>query len=434
MRKWLAWVAGLSAGAVAFATDTPPRPTPAFLALSQSEQNLAVYDAFWKAVRDHYYDAELPASDEWQSLRAEWRARAAEAPSTAELYRDVLGGIADQLPESHVSAEPPLSPPDPPDPTIGQLPSRRMERLLALLGSGTGHDWTEVRRGGRKFWLVNEVLRDSPAAEAGIRPGWRVISASSTIDVENEAVHFTGEFIPLDSAAAQAWERGQPAQEADQAHVVRIAFDHRKARRPRVETREMGDGVRYVRFDLFGDDRVMKPVFDAVGKGGDGGLILDLRWNGGGLTEQLQKLAGLLLGGSVPIGTFRNSLGIQPLVSLSPARQYEGPLVLLIGPGSASSSEMLAAAIQEQRSGNLVGRMTNGSALFSRLFPLPDNGLVLVPVSDFRTAANRRLEGTGVTPDIRVMPTLEDVRAGRDVAVERALAALRTARRTASTP
>jgi C-terminal processing protease CtpA/Prc len=50
---------------------------------------------------------------------------------------------------------------------------------------------------------------------------------------------------------------------------------------------------------------------------------------------------------------------------------------------------------------------------------------VLVPISDFRTSNNRRLEGVGVTPDIRVMPSAEDVSAKRDAALERALEALR---------
>jgi carboxyl-terminal processing protease len=311
-----------------------------------------------------------------------------------------------------------------------------MDRLLRLAGSGTGHDWIEVRRGGRKFGLVNEVLRGSPAAEAGIHPGWRVVSAGTAIDEESESVRFSGEFVPLDAAAAEAWERGVASVlTPDPAEMIRVSFEHRRLRpRPRMETRVLGGSVRYLRFDVFDDDRSMRPVFEAIGKADAGGLIIDLRWNGGGLIEQLQKIAGALLGGSVPIGTFHNSLGIQPLVTLGSERPYDGPVVLLIGPGSASSSEMLAAAIQEHRRGSLVGRMTNGSALFSRLFPLPDGGWVLVPVSDFRTAGNRRLEGVGVTPDVRVLPTLEDVRAGRDPVLEQALLEIANEKGPASPP
>jgi C-terminal processing protease CtpA/Prc len=69
--------------------------------------------------------------------------------------------------------------------------------------------------------------------------------------------------------------------------------------------------------------------------------------------------------------------------------------------------------------------MTNGSALVSEAFPLPDGGFARVPISDFITTTGKRIEGVGVTPDIRVMPTLEDVRAGRDATLERAVNLLR---------
>jgi carboxyl-terminal processing protease len=167
----------------------------------------------------------------------------------------------------------------------------------------------------------------------------------------------------------------------------------------------------------------MAPVFSVLDETGSSALILDLRWNVGGLAVQLQKLAGVLLG-EVPLGTLQNSHGSELLLATKPARRVDGPLVLLIGPATGSCSEILAAAVQDYQRGRLIGRMTNGSTLVAQGFRLPDGGVIQVPVSDFRTTRDQRIEGAGVTPDIRVMPTLDDVRAGRDVAVERALALL----------
>ena len=65
--------------------------------------------------------------------------------------------------------------------------------------------------------------------------------------------------------------------------------------------------------------------------------------------------------------------------------------------------------------------MSNGSTLTSQEFPLPDGGIVQVPVMDFVRGGGRRIEGAGVEPDIWILPTLEDVRAGRDPVLERAL-------------
>jgi C-terminal processing protease CtpA/Prc len=191
-----------------------------------------------------------------------------------------------------------------------------------------------------------------------------------------------------------------------------------------VESRRLGTDISYLRFDAFGDDAFMAPVFKALDEAGPAGLILDLRWNGGGFTHQLQRVAGVLLADGVLLGTLQNSKGIEPMTASAAAKRYAGPLVVIIGPSTGSSSEILAAAVRDYKRGQLVGRMTNGSSLVSQGFPLPDGGVARVPITDFRTSTEQRIEGVGVVPDIRVMSTLEDARAGRDPAVERALSLL----------
>ena len=379
-----------------------------------------MYDAFWDTVLTHYYDPSLLATPRLRELRATWRDRAANDALPSHLYGVVFSGITAQLPESHVAAE---------------FPAVHDVDTIAPRDQGAGFTWTEVRRGGLKYSLVSEVTPGSAAAEAGIRPGWRVVSSGSLNSAEGSDLQFTGEFIPLDDGAAQAWERGmlEPA-EGDDEKIVRIAFNHRESTsRPKFETRRLAGGVRYLRFDLFGADEEMQPVLAAVEQATDAGLILDLRWNGGGLSNQLQRLAGALLDDSAIIGTFHSTRGVEPLVATRITKLYQGPLVVLIGPSSGSCAEMLAAAIQDHQRGKLLGRMTNGSVLVSRLFPLPDGGLVLVPISDFRTSNNRRLEGVGVTPDIRVMPGEEDLANKRDAAIERAQEFLRNASSPART-
>ncbi len=413
VRKWSLLLVLLASASVS-AADRATIASTKFLSLTPTERNLAVYDAFWDTVMTHYYDPSLLATPRLRELRDTWRDRAANDSLPAHLYGVVFSGITAQLPESHVAAE---------------FPAVEDVDTLSPRDQGAGFTWTEVRRAGLKYSLVSEVVPGTPAAEAGIRPGWRVVSSGSLASAEGGDLQFTGEFIPLDGRSAQAWESGALAPaDGDDAKIVRIAFNHRDASsRPRFESRRLAGGVRYLRFDLFGADDDMEPVLAAVDQATEAGLVLDLRWNGGGLSNQLQRLAGALLDDSTVIGTFHSTRGVEPLVATRITRLYRGPLVVLIGPSSGSCAEMLAAAIQDQKRGKLLGRMTNGSVLVSRLFPLPDGGLVLVPISDFRTYNNRRLEGVGVTPDIRVMPGEEDVTGKRDAALEKALEVLRNA-------
>jgi carboxyl-terminal processing protease len=425
MKRWLL----LGCAFVCWPAWTPAQssaPAPEFLALSMPERNLAVYDAFWRTLQEHHYDPSRFATADLQALRIHWRWRAASEMSSRMLYGSVLDAVTAQLPDSHVSLEPPVTQASAPAPS--RYPAERVQRLNTLLAYGPGYFGTDVRRAQGTYGLVTEVLPDSPAATAGIQPGWRIVRAVSSLAIDDDVVRFTGEFIPLDDASALAWERGdlQPS-DSDRWRVVKVNFDHRTLRaRPRVESRRFGD-VSYLRFDEFGDDAFMEPVLRAVDEAGAAGLVIDLRWNGGGLTHQLQRLAGALLADGVLLGRLQNSKGSEPLRSVKVARVYDGPLVLLVGPSSGSCSEILAAAVQDYKRGRVVGRMTNGSTLVSQSFPLPDGGSARVPITDFRTSRDRRIEAMGVVPDVRVMPTLADVRVGRDPTVERALALLQPA-------
>jgi carboxyl-terminal processing protease len=432
MNRWLVVAAISLAGPAAFAAQEPAHPTSEFKALPLRERNLAVYDAFWRNIENNHYDRQLLSRADVRALREQGRQKAAAIGVPAKLYSQVLGDISRRLPESNVEVKLPPSlekSAHEKKPAMARIKSpEHQEQLATLLLGGSGFDEATMHRGSKKVRVVTEVRKDSPAAEFGISPGWRVLSFDSEFDVLQKTVRFSGAFVPLEAAPARAWEQGKlPDTAPEPAKVVRINYAHRglAARQP-FESRRVAKGVQYVRFDGFGDDQLMGPVYEALNEAGPDGLIIDLRWNAGGHTRQAQKMAGVLLGNGVTIG-YQNEAGVaKPIQTTKPARQYEGPLVLLIGPASGSASEILAAAIKDHGRGKLVGRMTNGSVIDAQVFSLPDGGIMRVPTSDVRTSTRRRLEGVGVTPDIRVLPTLADVRAGRDPTLERAVRVIRS--------
>ena len=152
---------------------------------------------------------------------------------------------------------------------------------------------------------------------------------------------------------------------------------------------------------------------------------IDLRWNGGGLADQMKRIAAALMGAGVLVGSIVERSGQSEMRSSTYTKRYTGPLVVLVGPLSGSASEILAAAVQDQKRGRLVGRMTNGSVLQSQQFALPDSGYVQVPISNYFRNDGQRIEGVGVEPDVWILPTLDDVRAKRDPVLDRALQELK---------
>jgi carboxyl-terminal processing protease len=402
-----------------------------FQALSARDQNLAVYDAFVENLEDNYFDPKLLKTPEWKARFAEFRRKAAEAPDRQGLYNYVLFPIPQKFPQSHVSVVPPAN-------LFAAAPATdtsRYERLNALWLSGPGFDNVTIRRGTAFNFIVGDVIKGSPAERLGITPGWVVDSLS--LDPVAGEYQCKGAFLRLSQDEARGYERAlgwTPAgvktqEDVDgymKAHRVEVAYDFEllPARTP-FETRQIGD-VTYLRFDNFMDPALLEEVLSVIDKAGPKGLIVDLRHNSGGLTTHTEQVLGRLLGNDAYIGTNRKGWYVHNWRTPKKGPSYSGPLAVLIGPSSASAAEITASAVLDNKRGRLLGRMTNGSVLTSQEFPLPDGGSVQVPILDFVRGGDRRIEGVGVEPDIWILPTLEDVRAGRDPVLERALQELGT--------
>jgi carboxyl-terminal processing protease len=112
---------------------------------------------------------------------------------------------------------------------------------------------------------------------------------------------------------------------------------------------------------------------------------------------------------------------------------YARPVVMLVGPRSLSATDVFAAAFQSMKRGKLVGEPTAGSTGDPLVFALPGGGSARVSTS---TDDGPGLIGRGVQPEIRVPRTVRDLLAGRDAALEAALAEIKAAAlgRAAATP
>jgi len=169
-----------------------------------------------------------------------------------------------------------------------------------------------------------------------------------------------------------------------------------------------------------------------------GSLLVDLRHNGGGRDEQARLIAGMLL--PEPIEWMRvhhrdpgTTAGTGELVvdRLEPGGELAGLLAgrhlrLLTGPGSASTSEILVAALRQRPDIEVWGAATAGSVGDPVEFRLPMSGLAFtVPVAVFyEPGSTSPIEAHGVAPDRPLPVSADDVRASADPVLARALAAL----------
>lgn len=174
-------------------------------------------------------------------------------------------------------------------------------------------------------------------------------------------------------------------------------------------------------------------------------LILDLRSNGGGATTNLNHLLSLLLPDRTEVGTFisrrlaesyEKATGKPPSdpaeiaawsqtklrTSQRSIEPFRGKIIVLINRGSASASEIVAAALRECASAKLVGSNSAGAVLASTYARLPHGFSLQYPITDYISIKGVRLEKSPIVPDARVT---EAATRERDPVVEKALELLR---------
>jgi C-terminal processing protease CtpA/Prc len=196
-------------------------------------------------------------------------------------------------------------------------------------------------------------------------------------------------------------------------------------RPPLAELAALRKDVLILRLGWFGDrsdmDRAMAHARDV------GTLILDLRGNGGGREDGLVRLVGHVFDKRMTIATVRGRRGTRALESKPVGHPFGGLLFILIDSRSASSSEIFAHLVQLHGRAVVVGDRSAGAVMRSTIHGLATGANVLtfyglsITDADVIMPDGTHLEGRGVQPDMRVLPTAADLAAGRDPVLAKAL-------------
>ncbi len=155
------------------------------------------------------------------------------------------------------------------------------------------------------------------------------------------------------------------------------------------------------------------------------GLIIDVRGNPGGLLNETVQIADMFLDKGLVL-TQVDRDGRQQRFEARTGTITNIPVVMVQDEFSASGSEVLAAALQENGRATVVGSRSFGKGTVNHVRELKNGGAVYVSIARWLTPDGNQIEGAGVTPDVPVTLTLEDIDAGRDVAVFRAIDVLRS--------
>ena len=154
----------------------------------------------------------------------------------------------------------------------------------------------------------------------------------------------------------------------------------------------------------------VKQLVKELNAAGVDGIVMDLRDNGVGSLQDVVKMVGLFISDG-PIVQVKGHEGAQTMSDNDTTVQYRGPLVVLVNGGSASASEIFAAAIQDYKRGIIMGSLTYGKGTVQQMFNLDDYinpqfkdlaplGSVKITISKFYRINGGTTQKDGVTPDI----------------------------------
>lgn len=155
------------------------------------------------------------------------------------------------------------------------------------------------------------------------------------------------------------------------------------------------------------------------------GVILDLRGNGGGLLTAAREIAGIWLRDKVVVSERAGEHIVDELKSGNDPLLEGVPTVVLINGSSASSSEIVAGALQDHGVAKLIGEKTYGKGSVQQLINLPNGALLKVTIAKWYTPKGKNINENGIKPDIEVDYTIKDANADRDPQLDRALKVLK---------
>ena len=184
-----------------------------------------------------------------------------------------------------------------------------------------------------------------------------------------------------------------------------------------------GRKLGYVRFSSFtdGSNELVAKAVRRVEREGAQGIVLDLRGNGGGLLQEAVSIASLFLSkGRVVVSTSSRPRAT-PSTGRSGDNLPELPVVVLIDRDTASSAEILTAALADDAGATVVGTRSYGKGVFQQEIALSNGGALKLTVGEYFTPNGTNLAGKGIHPDVYAR---DNPRTRRDEAMQRALEVL----------
>lgn len=324
-------------------------------------------------------------------------------PVTKEsLFNGALSGMVDSLGDPHSQ----------------YLDQKSMENLMEHT-SGTYSGVGIVLGAGKNGLEVATAIEDQPAAKAGIRSGDIIVSINgidtSSITMEEASKNIRGE---AGTTVVLGILRDNEVKE--------YTLTREQITLPTVKGKMLNDSIGYIRVSQFAENsgEDFARIYKELSATGMKKLVLDLRDNPGGLVTTAQEIGSYVLP-TGPIVTIQDRSGRVESYD-SEGLGHDLPMVVLINKGSASASEIIAGAVQDEQVGTIVGSNSYGKGTVQSVLNILNDEGIKITIAKYHTPNGRVIDGIGIKPDVEVEITEADIKAANDVQLNKAIEILQS--------
>jgi carboxyl-terminal processing protease len=313
-----------------------------------------------------------------------------DKPDATKLIQSALSGMVDGL-----------------DPHSNYMNAKEYQEMQVETTGEFGGLGMEVTTENNVVKVISPI-DDTPAAKAGIMAG------DVIMEIDGKPV----KDLPLDSVVAKL--RGPPGskvtlgiQRANVAKPIVVTLTREIIQTRPVSFRDEGGSVGYIRIKEFNElttqelTSAIKDLSTKIPADQMKGYILDLRNNPGGLLDQAVGVVNDFMShGEIVSTRGRDSDADERFFAKpKPGDLTNGkPLIVLINGGSASASEIVSGALQDQKRATILGTRSFGKGSVQTIIPLgPGNGALRLTSAKYYTPSGRSIQAEGITPDIEVL-------------------------------
>lgn len=355
-----------------------------------------------------YADKDINFSKFWDIWSLVKKEYLRQPVNETELYYGALKGVVSALKDPYSVYF---------DPAEAKDFANELDGTFEGIGAEIGYKNSQI--------IVIAPLPETPAAKAGLMAGDMIFAinkedtSAMSLDAAVSKIRGPGGSVVTLSIFREGWKEPRDFP-ITRAKIVVASVQSKMINS--LGKDDVKGGIAKITISQFGDDTVSgfdKAARDAVLHGAKA-VILDLRNDPGGYLDAAVEIVGGWVSDTAVIE--RTSDGREQ--SFKPKRKPvfgDLPTVVLVNQGSASASEIVSGALQDYGKATLVGETTFGKGSVQNYQDLPDGSSIKLTIAEWLTPKKRSIDKQGITPNVTIKNSEDDVKSGTDRQLMKAL-------------